>query len=47
MIPSMISSVEVMIERWKNHECKEIDVYEEFRLLTSKQFPGQLLGAVT
>ena len=35
MIPSMISSVEVMLERWKNHEGKETDVYEEFRLLTS------------
>ncbi|XP_050277585.1 cytochrome P450 CYP749A22-like isoform X3 [Quercus robur] len=36
MIPSMISSVEVMLERWKHHEGKEIEVSEEFRLLTSE-----------
>ena len=35
MIPSMISSTEVMLERWKHHEGKEIEVSEEFRLLTS------------
>ncbi|KAF3964775.1 hypothetical protein CMV_010971 [Castanea mollissima] len=36
MIPSMISSIEMMLERWKHHEGKEVEVSEEFRLLTSK-----------
>ena len=36
MIPAMITSVEVMLERWKHHEGKEIEVFEEFRLLTSE-----------
>ncbi|KAL6192915.1 hypothetical protein ACLB2K_034001 [Fragaria x ananassa] len=32
----MISSAETMLEGWKNHEGKEIEVYEQFRLLTSE-----------
>ncbi|XP_024192776.1 cytochrome P450 CYP749A22 [Rosa chinensis] len=35
MIPDMIASAEKMLQRWKNHEGKEIEVYQEFRLLTS------------
>ena len=34
MIPAMVESVEMMLERWKPHESKEIEVYEEFRILT-------------
>ncbi|XP_048318952.2 cytochrome P450 CYP749A22-like [Ziziphus jujuba] len=35
MSSAMITSVEIMLERWKSCEGKEIEVYEEFRLLTS------------
>ena len=41
----MISSVEVMLERWKNHEGKETDVYEEFRLLTSEAISRTAFGS--
>ncbi|KAG2702539.1 hypothetical protein I3760_06G094600 [Carya illinoinensis] len=36
MVPAMISSVEQMLERWKFHEGKEIEVFEEFNLMTSE-----------
>ncbi|GMN42051.1 hypothetical protein TIFTF001_011266 [Ficus carica] len=36
MFPAMISSVEMMLERWKNYEGKEIEVFEEFRFLTAE-----------
>ncbi|KAM4121300.1 hypothetical protein ACJW30_03G197500 [Castanea mollissima] len=45
MIPSMISSIEVMLERWKHHEGKEIEVSEEFRLLTSEVISRTALGS--
>ncbi|KAF3964774.1 hypothetical protein CMV_010970 [Castanea mollissima] len=45
MIPSMISSVEVMLERWKHHEGREIEVYEEFRLLTSEVISRTAFGS--
>ncbi|KAK8977148.1 hypothetical protein V6N11_021236 [Hibiscus sabdariffa] len=35
MIPDMIVSVELMLQAWKHHQGKEIEVSEEFRLLTS------------
>lgn len=35
MIPDMVSSVEIMLEKWKEYEGKEIEVFEEFRILTS------------
>ncbi|GMJ04596.1 cytochrome P450, family 72, subfamily A, polypeptide 14 [Hibiscus trionum] len=35
MIPEMIVSVETMLQSWIHHQGKEIDVFEEFRLLTS------------
>lgn len=35
MNPAMITSIEIMLERWKSYEGKEIEVHEEFRLLTS------------
>jgi len=34
MIPAMIASVETMLARWSQHEGNEIEVYEEFRVLT-------------
>ena len=45
MITSMISSVEVMLERWKHHEGKEIEVSEEFRLLTSEVISRTAFGS--
>ncbi|KAK8549934.1 hypothetical protein V6N13_055494 [Hibiscus sabdariffa] len=35
MIPEMIVSVEMMLQSWRHHQGKEIEVFEEFRLLTS------------
>ncbi|CAI9278802.1 unnamed protein product [Lactuca saligna] len=35
MTPAMVASVDVMLEKWKQYEGKEIEVYEEFKLLTS------------
>ncbi|GMJ04594.1 cytochrome P450, family 709, subfamily B, polypeptide 1 [Hibiscus trionum] len=34
MIPDMIVSVESMLQSWKHHQGKEIELFEEFRLLT-------------
>ncbi|PON79756.1 Cytochrome P450, E-class, group I [Parasponia andersonii] len=45
MIPAMIASVEGMIERWKDHEGKEINVYEDFRLLTSEVISRTAFGS--
>ncbi|KAK3222803.1 hypothetical protein Dsin_009828 [Dipteronia sinensis] len=45
MVPVMISSVEMMLERWKNHQGKEIDVSEEFRLLTSEVISRTAFGS--
>lgn len=36
MFPAMITSVDTMLEKWKNYESKEIEVFEEFRILTSE-----------
>ncbi|KAK5770847.1 hypothetical protein PVK06_047004 [Gossypium arboreum] len=36
MIPAIIASVETMLEKWKGKEGKEMEVFQEFRLLTSE-----------
>ncbi|PWA97039.1 cytochrome P450 protein [Artemisia annua] len=36
MIPSMITSTETMLQKWKEHNGQEIEVFEEFRVLTSE-----------
>ncbi|MBA0681405.1 hypothetical protein Goari_023211 [Gossypium aridum] len=36
MTPAIIASVETMLEKWKGLEGKEIEVYNEFRFLTSE-----------
>ncbi|MBA0647544.1 hypothetical protein Goklo_015393 [Gossypium klotzschianum] len=36
MTPAIIASVETMLEKWKSLEVKEIEVYNEFRFLTSE-----------
>ncbi|KAG2702541.1 hypothetical protein I3760_06G094800 [Carya illinoinensis] len=45
MIPAMISSVEVMLERWKSHEGKEIDVFQEFSQTTSEVISRTAFGS--
>ena len=45
MVPAMISSVEIMLERWKHYEGREIEVFEEFRLLTSDVISKTAFGS--
>ncbi|KAL2559177.1 Cytochrome [Forsythia ovata] len=45
MIPAMISSVEMMLEKWKEHEGNEIEVFEEFRVLTSEVISKTAFGS--
>ncbi|KAI3892865.1 hypothetical protein MKX03_024254 [Papaver bracteatum] len=45
MIPAMITAVEVMLEKWKDHQGNEIDVYEEFRILTSEVISRTAFGS--
>ncbi|XP_062111510.1 cytochrome P450 CYP749A22-like [Humulus lupulus] len=45
MIPAMISSAETMLERWKCHEGKEVEVYEDFRLLTAEVISRTAFGS--
>ncbi|KAK2983894.1 hypothetical protein RJ640_008053 [Escallonia rubra] len=45
MTPAMISSAEMMLQRWKEQEGKEIEVFEEFRLLTSEVISRTAFGS--
>ncbi|XVF43276.1 hypothetical protein PTKIN_Ptkin02bG0027400 [Pterospermum kingtungense] len=45
MTPAMIASVETMLERWKQFKGKEIEVFEEFRLLTSEVISRTAFGS--
>ncbi|XP_059658434.1 cytochrome P450 CYP749A22-like [Cornus florida] len=45
MIPEMISSADMMLERLKQYEGKEVDMYEEFRLLTSEVISRTAFGS--
>ncbi|KAE9454451.1 hypothetical protein C3L33_13650, partial [Rhododendron williamsianum] len=45
MIPAMIASVETMLEKWRQNEEKEIDVYKEFRLLTAEVISRTAFGS--
>ncbi|KAL7240715.1 hypothetical protein ACSBR2_006379 [Camellia fascicularis] len=45
MVPAMIESVEMMLERWKYHEGKEVEVFEEFRVLTSEIISRTAFGS--
>ncbi|ONI06193.1 hypothetical protein PRUPE_5G046700 [Prunus persica] len=44
-IHAMIASADTMLERWENHEAKEIEVFEEFRLLTSEVISRTAFGS--
>ena len=45
MTPAMITSAEEMLERWKHHEGKEIEVFEEVRLYTSEVISKTAFGS--
>ncbi|PRQ40577.1 putative cytochrome P450 [Rosa chinensis] len=45
MIPAMVASTETMLKGWKNHEGEEIEVFEEFRLLTSDVISRTAFGS--
>ncbi|KAI8020886.1 hypothetical protein LOK49_LG03G00570 [Camellia lanceoleosa] len=45
MVPEMVKSVQTMLERWRQHEGKEIEVYEEFRMLTSEIISRTAFGS--
>ncbi|KAK9921875.1 hypothetical protein M0R45_030369 [Rubus argutus] len=45
MIPDMVASAETMLQRWKNHERKEVEVYQEFRLFTSEVISRTAFGS--
>lgn len=45
MIPEMIASVEMLLERWKQNEGREIEVYQELRLLTSEIISRTAFGS--
>ena len=45
MVPATAESVEMMLERWKLHEGKEIEVFEEFRILTSEAISRTTFGS--
>ncbi|XP_030480085.2 cytochrome P450 CYP749A22 [Cannabis sativa] len=45
MTPAMIASVETMLEKWNCDEGKEIEVYEEFRLLTAEVISRTAFGS--
>lgn len=40
MVPEMSSSVEMMLERWKEQVGDEIDMCKEFRLLITEVISG-------
>ncbi|CAI0462444.1 unnamed protein product [Linum tenue] len=48
MVPAMIASVEMMLERWKNNHGgnnKEIDAFQEFKILTSEIISRTAFGS--
>ncbi|KAK6921868.1 Cytochrome P450 [Dillenia turbinata] len=45
MIGAMIVSVKMMLDRWREHEGREIEVYEEFRVLTSEVISRTAFGS--
>ncbi|KAJ8771907.1 hypothetical protein K2173_027084 [Erythroxylum novogranatense] len=45
MIPEMVASVEMMLESWDKYHGKEIEVFEEFRRLTSEVISRTAFGS--
>ncbi|KAE8714548.1 Cytochrome P450 [Hibiscus syriacus] len=47
MTPAIISSVETMLEKWEGGEGREIEVFREFRLLTSEVISRTAFGSTS
>ncbi|KAJ8548044.1 hypothetical protein K7X08_021280 [Anisodus acutangulus] len=45
MVPEMSASVQTMLERWKEHEGKEFDVFKDFGLLTTEVISRTAFGS--
>ncbi|CAI0463442.1 unnamed protein product [Linum tenue] len=45
MVPDMIASAEMMLERWMMNDGKEIEVHEEFRILSSEVISRTAFGS--
>ncbi|XP_071921559.1 cytochrome P450 CYP749A22-like isoform X1 [Coffea arabica] len=45
MTPAMVESVEMMLRRWRDYDGKEIDVSEEFMLLTAEVISRTAFGS--
>ncbi|KAK9191558.1 hypothetical protein WN943_020171 [Citrus x changshan-huyou] len=45
MIPAMVASVEIMLKRWRHNEGKEIEVSQDFTLLTSEIISRTAFGS--
>lgn len=45
MLPAMVDSVHMMLDRWKNLHGDEIDVYQEFTILTSEIISRTAFGS--
>ncbi|XP_050237846.1 cytochrome P450 CYP749A22-like [Mercurialis annua] len=45
MIPAMIASTEIMLEKWKYNDGKEIEVFEEVKILTSEIISRTAFGS--
>lgn len=45
MVPEMSASIESMLEKWKQFEGQEIDVFKEFGLLTTEVISRTAFGS--
>ncbi|KAL3739018.1 hypothetical protein ACJRO7_020432 [Eucalyptus globulus] len=45
MAPAMVDSVHTMLEKWKNQEGKEIEVFRDFKVLTSEVISRTAFGS--
>ena len=45
MLSAMIASAETMLERWRHHDGKELEVFEEFKHLTAEVISRTAFGS--
>lgn len=45
MVPEMMASIESMLNNWTSHEGKEIEVYSEFKDLSSEIISRTAFGS--
>ncbi|CAN0916601.1 Cytochrome P450 CYP749A22 [Linum grandiflorum] len=45
MVPAMIASIEMMLERWERRKSIEIDAFQEFKILTSEIISRTAFGS--